>query len=204
MHLKMSSVKWQPFCPGGDELIILPSIFQGCGCVVCGLCLLIGTIHYLVECHITISWIITLFLEHINEVCSSSTRRSCVSMKLDLSFLTKLIIVSLIVDYFHNSHPLKPWWTCYQLVSHQECMGGQLYNSSLHKSLEWYLVSYQIACCIQLDTNLLSFSSFDILWYINSDANFGLQVHLVSDHLSVTHSGGSPWRSVHSLAALWR
>ena len=22
MHLKISSVKWQPFCPGGDELIV--------------------------------------------------------------------------------------------------------------------------------------------------------------------------------------
>ena len=26
MHLKMSPVKWQPFCPGGDELIVLSRV----------------------------------------------------------------------------------------------------------------------------------------------------------------------------------
>ena len=25
MHLKISSMKWRPFCPGGDELIYLPN-----------------------------------------------------------------------------------------------------------------------------------------------------------------------------------
>ena len=28
MHMKISSAKWRPFCPGGDELIILTRMYQ--------------------------------------------------------------------------------------------------------------------------------------------------------------------------------
>ena len=36
MHLKMSSAKWQPFCPGGDKLTLFMLIY-------CGTCMIIFT-----------------------------------------------------------------------------------------------------------------------------------------------------------------
>ena len=31
MHLKTMSAKWQPFCPGGDELIGQDQVYTGAG-----------------------------------------------------------------------------------------------------------------------------------------------------------------------------